>query len=44
VDATLYAGCGCGRDAELWIDPEIDQGFGLAEYARRGRLSQRRSL
>ena len=23
--------CGCGEGAELWVDPEIDQGHGLAE-------------
>ena len=29
-DVTLYAGVRLWRGAELWIDPEIDQGFGLA--------------
>jgi high affinity Mn2+ porin len=29
-DATLYAGVRLWKGAELWIDPEIDQGFGLA--------------
>jgi high affinity Mn2+ porin len=29
-DATLYAGMRLWQGAELWIDPEIDQGFGLA--------------
>jgi high affinity Mn2+ porin len=29
-DATLYAGLRLWKGAELWIDPEIDQGFGLA--------------
>ena len=28
-DVTLYAGVRLWRGAELWIDPEIDQGFGL---------------
>ncbi len=30
VDATLYAGLRLWKGAELWVDPEIDQGFGLA--------------
>ena len=29
-DATLYAGVRLWRGAELWLNPEIDQGFGLA--------------
>lgn len=29
-DATAYLGLRLWRDAELWIDPEIDQGFGLS--------------
>jgi high affinity Mn2+ porin len=29
-DATLYAGVRLWRGAELWVNPEIDQGFGLA--------------
>jgi high affinity Mn2+ porin len=29
-DATLYAGIRLWQGAELWIAPEIDQGFGLA--------------
>ncbi len=29
VDATLYAGAALWRGLELWINPEIDQGFGL---------------
>ena len=29
-DATLYAGLRLWQGAELWINPEIDQGFGLA--------------
>jgi len=30
TDATLYAGLRLWSGAELWIDPEIDQGFGLS--------------
>ncbi len=30
-DVTLYAGVRLWQGAELWIDPEIDQGFGLAD-------------
>ena len=30
IDATLYAGVRLWRGAEVWIDPEIDQGFGFA--------------
>ena len=30
-DATLYAGVRLWQGAELWIDPEIDQGFGFAD-------------
>jgi high affinity Mn2+ porin len=29
-DATLYAGMRLWKGAELWVNPEIDQGFGLA--------------
>jgi high affinity Mn2+ porin len=29
VDATLFFGARPWRGAEIWIDPEIDQGFGL---------------
>ena len=29
VDVTLFAGVRPWRGAELWIDPEVDQGFGL---------------
>jgi high affinity Mn2+ porin len=29
VDATLFLGARIGSGAELWISPEIDQGFGL---------------
>ena len=30
TDVTLYAGTALWRGAELWINPEIDQGFGLS--------------
>jgi high affinity Mn2+ porin len=30
VDVTLYAGFRLWQGAELWINPEIDQGFGLS--------------
>lgn len=30
ADVTLYAGVRSWAGAELWIDPEIDQGFGLS--------------
>jgi hypothetical protein len=30
-DATLYAGVRLWRGAELWFNPEVDQGFGLAD-------------
>jgi high affinity Mn2+ porin len=30
-DATLYAGIRLWQGAELWISPEIDQGFGFAD-------------
>ncbi len=30
-DATLYAGVRLWQGAELWVDPEIDQGFGLMD-------------
>jgi high affinity Mn2+ porin len=29
-DATLFAGVRLWQGAQLWVDPEIDQGFGLA--------------
>jgi len=31
VDATLFAGVRPWRGAELWINPEVDQGFGLGD-------------
>jgi high affinity Mn2+ porin len=30
-DGTLYAGVRLWRGAEFWVDPEIDQGFGLGD-------------
>src|ERR1700737_2245968 len=30
-DATLYAGVRPWRGAEIWINPEVDQGFGLSD-------------
>ena len=30
-DVTLYAGMQLWKGAELWVNPEIDQGFGLAD-------------
>jgi high affinity Mn2+ porin len=30
IDATLFAGMRLWQGAELWVNPEIDQGFGLA--------------
>ena len=30
TDATLYAGSRLWRGAEFWVNPEIDQGFGLS--------------
>ena len=29
ADATLYAGLRLWEGAEMWINPEIDQGFGI---------------
>ena len=31
MDATLFAGVRLWQGAELWVNPEIDQGFGLAD-------------
>jgi high affinity Mn2+ porin len=31
IDATLYAGLRLWQGAELWVNPEIDQGFGFAQ-------------
>jgi high affinity Mn2+ porin len=31
ADITLYAGLRLWRGAELWINPEVDQGFGLSD-------------
>lgn len=30
IDATLYLGVAPWRGAEIWINPEVDQGFGLS--------------
>ncbi len=30
IDATLYAGVSPWRGGELWVNPEVDQGFGLS--------------
>lgn len=30
IDVTLYAGVQPWQGAEIWVDPEIDQGFGLS--------------
>jgi high affinity Mn2+ porin len=30
-DATLYAGLRLWKGAELWVNPEVDQGFGFAD-------------
>ena len=43
-DATLYAGVRLWQGAELWVNPEIDQGFGLANTLGVRRIPQRRSL
>ena len=42
-DATLYAGVRLWQGAQLWINPEIDQGFGL-QYPWHCRVHQRRSV
>ncbi len=31
IDATLYLGVRPWKGAEIWVDPEIDQGFGLSD-------------
>lgn len=31
TDATLYAGVRLWQGAEFWVDPEIDQGFGIGD-------------
>jgi high affinity Mn2+ porin len=31
IDATLYAGIRPWSSAEIWINPEVDQGFGLSD-------------
>src|SRR5579885_2351950 len=40
VDATLYAGVRPWRGAEFWVNPEVDQGFGLSNtFGVAGYLS-----
>ena len=39
-----FAGWRPWSGAELWVDPEIDQGFGLSSTRRGRRLSKRRGL
>jgi high affinity Mn2+ porin len=40
VDLTLYFGVRPWKGAEIWINPEIDQGFGLANtFGAAGYLS-----
>ena len=41
ADVTFYAGARLWQGAEFWINPEIDQGFGLSGTRRRGRLPER---
>ena len=43
-DATFYVGWRLWRGAELWINPEIDQGFGLSGTLGVAGLRQRRGL
>ena len=43
-DATLYAGWRPWAGAQIWLSPEIDQGFGLSNTLGFGRLFQRRGL
>ena len=33
-DLTLFAGLRLWRGAELWVNPEVDQGFGLSNTAQ----------
>jgi high affinity Mn2+ porin len=35
-DATLFLGVRIGKSVELYVDPEIDQGFGLGQPATNG--------
>ena len=49
ADASLYAGIRLWQGAELWINPDIDQGFGLANthgvaLPECGSLQARRRL
>ncbi len=43
-DATLSVGIRLWKGAELWLNPEIDQGFGIGNTLGNRRLYQRRSL
>ena len=44
-DATLFGGVSAGgRGAKLWINPEIDQGFGLSDTLGLAGFPQWRSL
>ena len=40
-DVTFYAGARLWQGAEFWINPEIDQGFGLSGTRRRGWIPER---
>jgi len=44
ADVTLYGGVRPWRGAEIWVNPELDQGFGTQQHAGRRRVPQRRSL
>ena len=41
LDATLYAGVRLWKGAELWLNPEIDQGFGFGNMLRSCRIHER---
>jgi high affinity Mn2+ porin len=43
-DVTFYLGWKLWPGAQLWINPEIDQGFGLSNTVRAARVHERRSL
>ena len=43
-DATAFLGMRLWHGAEFWVNPEIDQGFGLSSDGRRRRISQRRGV
>src|ERR1035441_8297777 len=44
VDVTLFLGRRLWPGAEIWIAPEIDQGFGLDDTLGPRRVSERRGL